>query len=185
MKVGMEYSIAGLQAEYNKRKKLHFLYFWEHDSAPDGRMTESCLSQWWPAPFQVDGIRYSSAEQYMMAEKARLFSDAAALAAILQTHSPKHIKQLGREVRGFISAEWDACRVAAVEKGNFAKFTQNPALLEYLRGTKTKVLVEASPYDRIWGIGLGREHLDIKNPLKWKGLNLLGFALMRVRDVVK
>lgn len=181
----MEYSLEGLQAEYKKGKKFHFLYFWEHDPASDGRMTESCLSQWWPAPFQVDGVRYCNAEQYMMAEKARLFSDSAALTAILKARSPKQIKQLGREVRGFISAEWDAHRVAAVEKGNLAKFTQNPALLEYLKGTKAKILVEASPYDRIWGIGLGREHQDVKNPLKWKGLNLLGFALMRVRDAVK
>lgn len=145
-------------------------------------VTETCLSQWYPCQFEADGVTYTSAEQYMMAEKARLFGDEEIRAEILNTSDPRKCKALGRKVRNFDKAVWNKEKEHIVRKGNTKKFLQNSALRSFLLSTGDKVLVEASPTDRVWGIGLGKNNSDALDPQKWRGQNLLGFALMNVRD---
>lgn len=121
----------------------------------------------------------------MMAEKARLFGDGAALDRIMAANSPQEVKQLGRTVVPFDEARWSAVRSERVVKGNLAKFEQNAALKAHLLATYPEVLVEAAPADRVWGIGIGRNHPDAVDPLRWPGLNLLGFALVCVRTTLR
>jgi ribA/ribD-fused uncharacterized protein len=159
-----------------------YLFFWGHKPLPNGEVGKSCLSQWWPAPFSLGGISYPTAEHFMMAEKARLFGDEDARAQVLRAGSPKAAKQLGRQVKNFKEQAWAEARFQLVVAGNLAKFSQNRELGKYLSGTGAKVLVEASPVDRIWGIGLAADNEQAMNPEQWRGLNLLGFALMGVRQ---
>ncbi|MDC0716384.1 NADAR family protein [Nannocystis bainbridge] len=139
------------------------------------------FGQWTPSRFEVDGVTYGCAEQFMMAEKARLFGDEATRARILATDSPKQHKALGREVAGFEQAVWDRECLDIVVRGNRAKFGQDPALRAALLATGDKLLVEASPLDRLWGVGLRADDPRIHDPAQWRGKNLLGEALMRVR----
>jgi ribA/ribD-fused uncharacterized protein len=139
------------------------------------------FGQWTPSPFVVDEVHYSCAEQYMMAEKARLFGDEAVRAQILASASPREHKALGRKIAGFVNETWDAERLAIVVRGNHAKFGQNPSMRAQLLATADKLLVEASPLDRIWGVGLRADDPRIHDPASWRGLNLLGEALMQVR----
>lgn len=118
----------------------------------------------------------------MMHRKALLFADRDLAEQILRAPSPGAAKSLGRSVRGFVEALWTRHRRDIVTDGNLAKFSQSPKLREYLATTRRRVLAEASPLDRVWGIGLAADDDDAKDPLKWRGLNLLGFALMEVRD---
>ena len=159
-----------------------FLFFWSHQPTAPGKIGKECLSQWWPAAFCVDGTTYATAEHYMMAEKARLFGDEDIRREILAAGSPEKVKKLGRLVKGFDSPVWEAHRTEIVVRGNTAKFQQNADLYAYLMGTGEQVLVEASPYDQIWGIGLSADDPNASRPEKWRGLNLLGFALMCVRS---
>jgi ribA/ribD-fused uncharacterized protein len=117
----------------------------------------------------------------MMAAKARLFSDRGVLADILSASGPGEAKALGRRVKGFHEEVWREHRFGIVVDGNIAKFSQNQEVGDFLRLTGTKVLVEASPRDRIWGIGMGMSNAAAQDPARWRGLNLLGFALMEVR----
>lgn len=162
-----------------------FLFFWGHQPSKDGIITKTCFSQWWVSPFVVDGITYKTAEHWMMAKKAELFNDNEILEKIIQANSPAEAKKLGREVRDYHDALWLANRYEIVRQGNFYKFSQHSDLKAFLVNTKERVLVEASPVDAIWGIGMTSDHKDIQNPEKWKGLNLLGFALMEVREELK
>ncbi len=150
-----------------------FTFFWR-DQSP--------FSQWHRSAFEVDGARYVCAEQYMMAGKARLFEDSEILAKILASESPKTHKALGRKVRGFDAAKWEQSREQIVYEGNHAKFTQSPALLEALLATAGTELVEASPLDRIWGVGLSAGDPRIQDPATWRGLNLLGKVLTKLRE---
>ena len=159
---------------------VQYLHFWGHTQKADV-IDKSCLSQWFYAPFELDNSHYLSAEHYMMAQKARLFNDAEKLADILACDSPQTAKQLGREVKGFDEQLWKQHCFAYVVQGNFGKFSQNPALREFLLSTSEQVLVEASPRDRIWGIGMGASNPDANYPERWRGQSLLGFALMQVR----
>ena len=143
---------------------------------------KGCLSQWQKCFFEIDGVSYSSAEQYMMAEKARTFGDDETLEKILSAKLPEKIKALGREVKGFDGKKWDSIKFKVVVRGNMAKFSQNRELLSFLLGTGDATLVEASPKDSIWGVGLKEGDRDILDPDKWKGENLLGKALMEVRS---
>jgi ribA/ribD-fused uncharacterized protein len=158
-----------------------YLLFWGHRAEPDGRIGAGSLSQWWPATFTVDGVAYRSAEHWMMAGKARLFGDEEACERILAARTPAEAKDLGRLVRGFDDALWASERFELVVRGNVAKFGQDEALRAYLVGTARRVLVEASPLDRLWGIGLAADHDHATAPRHWRGLNLLGFALMEAR----
>ena len=138
-------------------------------------------SQWHPSPFTLDGVTYSCCEQYMMAEKARLFGDLATLRKILAAETPREHKALGREVKGFDEARWTgACR-EIVYRANLAKFTQSDELRALLLATGSKTLAEASPTDRIWGIGLAAADPRATDRSAWRGKNWLGEALMRVR----
>jgi ribA/ribD-fused uncharacterized protein len=158
-----------------------FLFFWGHTAPPGAAPGPHVLSQWWPAPFVVEGELFTTAEHYMMWRKARLFGDDATAAAVLEDPSPARAKALGRTVDGFDRSHWAAHRMEVVVSGNRAKFGQHPELGAYLANTGRRVLVEASPQDRIWGIGLAAAHPDAADPARWPGQNLLGFALMQVR----
>jgi len=178
----MKYTVESIQKEFNKRNNLKYIFFWGHQPSKDGSITKSCFSQWWICNFEVDGEKYNSAEQYMMAEKAKLFGDDEIRKQILKSKHPKQVKSLGRMVRGFKEEIWSENCFDIVKRGNMAKFSQNKELFEFLANTKQRILVEASPVDKIWGIGIGKDTDNIENPLTWKGKNLLGFALMEVRD---
>lgn len=147
------------------------------------------FSQWAKSPFEIDGIKYNCCEQYMMAEKARLFNDADALESILKSADPKIQKRIGRKVRGFEQSKWENIQENGkpfcwnvVYEGNYAKFNQNPHLKTALLQTGDKILVEASPYDAIWGIGLGADDPKAKNPDQWKGTNWLGEVLTQLKN---
>jgi ribA/ribD-fused uncharacterized protein len=140
------------------------------------------MSQWHESPFILDRTRYPTAEHYMMACKAALFRDDKALTKILEARSPREAKMVGRSVRGYDEATWAGRRYAVAVQGNLAKFLQNPDLRIHLRNTGSRILVEASPTDRIWGVGLSKDALQVAHPLTWRGQNLLGFALMQVRE---
>jgi ribA/ribD-fused uncharacterized protein len=163
----------------------NYVFFWGHQPWEEGVPGKSCLSQWYESPFELDGVRYLTAEHYMMAEKARLFGDREAEAKVLASTDPGDAKKLGREIRGFDNETWYGKRVEIVVKGNHARFSQHERLREFIISTGARVLVEASPVDAIWGIGLAAAHRDAANPHRWKGLNLLGFALMEVRERLK
>lgn len=160
---------------------VKFLHFWGHTPRPDGQIGASCLSQWWPSPFVVDGVHYATAEHWMMAEKARLFDDPEAERGALSAASPAAAKKAGRLVRGFDETVWKRERFRIVRTGSVHKFGQLPELGAFLLGTGGRVLVEASPRDRIWGIGLTADDERAADPTRWRGLNLLGFALMEAR----
>lgn len=158
-----------------------WLTFWGHRPRRDGSVGPGALSQWWPSSFVVDGVGYASAEHWMMAGKARLFGDERAVEAVLAARTPVEAKNVGRTVRGFDEERWAAARFELVVAGNVAKFGQDPALRAYLLGTRQRVLVEASPRDRVWGIGLPAADERSTDPSCWPGHNLLGFALMEAR----
>lgn len=167
---------AELQARVRMGWKPDYLFFWGHTGTP-GVLGKECLSQWYPARFG----EYPTAEHYMMAEKARLFDDFETLGAILKASTPAEAKALGRSVKGFEEARWQANCSEIVTKGNYLKFSQNPELGKFLLSTGSKILVEASARDAIWGIGHYEQDSRARNPLEWRGLNLLGFALMDAR----
>jgi len=175
----MKYNIEDIAPESK------FLFFWGHQPNKDGSISKTCFSQWWLSSFEVDKVIYKTAEHWMMAKKAELFKDNEVLAKIIKANSPAEAKKLGREVRNYDDKLWLANRYEIVKQGNYYKFTQNPDLKKFLINTNERVLVEASPVDPIWGIGMATDHKDVMNPEKWKGLNLLGFALMEVRDELK
>jgi len=162
---------------------LEFVFFWGHHPTTD--VTSSCFSQWYETPFTEDGVTYSTAEHYMMAAKAKLFGDEDAHLQILAAPGPKAAKALGRKVRGFSEEVWREHRFEIVTRANRAKFGQHEDLCKFLLQTGDRVLVEASPYDQVWGIGLSGSDLRARNPNQWRGLNLLGFALMEVRDELR
>ncbi|MDX8052753.1 NADAR family protein [Lentzea sp. BCCO 10_0798] len=161
---------------------MKYLFFWGHQPERDGGIGKGCLSQWWPCSFSVDGQDFPSAEHYMMWRKALLFGDTSVAERVLAARTPGEAKALGREVSGFSDAEWVSARLEIVVEGNLAKFGQDPALRSYLLGTGSRVLVEASPQDRVWGIGLVASDPRAADPAQWLGLNLLGEALMEVRS---
>ncbi len=175
-------TVAELRDLVGQGARVDYLLFYGHRPGPAGAVTKGCLSQWYEAPFDVDGVTYLTAEHFMMAGKARVFGDDDALRKILAAPDPGGAKALGRKVRRLDPAVWEAERSRIVVAGNLAKFSQHPPLGSFLRETGGRVLVEASPTDRVWGIGLAADSPAARDPWLWKGLNLLGFALMEVRD---
>ncbi|MGH9123620.1 MAG: NADAR family protein [Acidimicrobiales bacterium] len=159
-----------------------FFHFWGHTAKGTSPVGPWVLSQWWPASFVVDGTTYFHAEGFMMAAKARLFGDDSTVKSILTEENPAVAKKLGRTVSNFEEHVWAAHRYQFVVDGNVAKFSQSPLLQGYLMSTAPKVLVEASPRDRIWGIGMGANNPKAVLPSEWRGGNLLGFALVEVRE---
>lgn len=180
----MKYNLDWLIDKYEKEEKVKYLFFWGHTPNKDGSIGKSCLSQWWEEPFTVEGKTYLSAEHWMMAGKAKLF-DKGMVNKILSSNSPALAKKLGRKVRNFDPVVWNKEKYEIVKQGNIHKFGQNEEMKTFLLQTQDRVLVEASPYDRIWGIGMSQNHEHSSNPKLWKGENLLGFALMEARDFLE
>jgi hypothetical protein len=150
------------------------------------------FSQWDPSDFELDGMEYNCAEQLMMAEKARLFGDDETLDQIMDSDDPSVQKKLGRLVQDFDQDTWEEDEDNGyprcwniVWRGNMAKFSQNPHLLQELLATGDSLLVEASPYDTIWGIGMRESDPGIQNPENWRGTNWLGEVLTVVRAFLK
>lgn len=174
----MRYSVDWLKTQVS----IDYLFFWGHQPSRDGSIIKTCLSQWWNSPFVEEGVSYKTAEHYMMAKKALLFNDREVMNRILDKESPKDVKDLGKQVKDFNSVIWDENKYEIVRQGNLLKFSQNKLLKEFMVKTGSKVLVEASPVDTVWGIGLAEDNSKAKVPTEWIGSNLLGFALMEVRD---
>ena len=142
------------------------------------------FSQWYTHDMVIDNVTYNCCEQYMMAEKARAFGDAESLEAILKQKDPRKQKALGRSVKNFNPHIWDKLSRDVVFRANLAKFS-DPELKAYLFSFGNEEIVEASPYDKIWGIGLGEDDPDALDKTKWQGTNWLGEAIMAVRDSFK
>lgn len=180
----LTYTRSGLIQAVDSYSYRDFLYFWKHEEAGD-EVTKACLSQWYPSTFVIDGITYNCGEQFMMAEKARTFRDKETLAKILVATEPDVIKKLGRQVANFNPQVWDEKCIEAVYTGNMHKFSQNPRLKAFLLSTGDSTLAEASPYDKIWGVGLEEKDALKTSPHFWKGENKLGFILMEVRKKLR
>lgn len=153
--------------------KGKYEFFWTHMSP---------FSNWYQCYFEMDGLEFNCAEQAMMYRKAMLFSDNEIAEKVMESNDPWEQKKLGREVKGFIQEKWEAEREGIMFDILFAKFSQNEMLNESLLKTKDRILVEASPYDRIWGIGLSEGDPRAMDESQWRGLNLLGKTLNRVRE---
>ncbi|MFB7889394.1 NADAR family protein [Cellulosimicrobium cellulans] len=177
-------TVDDLRAACSAGEAPRYVHFWSQRPRRAGQVDQSCLSQWWPVRFEVDGESFGSAEQYMMWRKARLFGDDVSARAILEARSAAHAKALGRGVRDFDDDVWLKHRWEVVVAGSVAKFRAADAIGAYLRSTRERVLAEASPVDKIWGIGLAANSPDAALPHRWPGTNLLGFALMEARGVV-
>jgi ribA/ribD-fused uncharacterized protein len=181
----MNYSINWLKSQIENGFQPEYVFFWGHKQKLAGITDKSCFSQWWPSPFIVDGTTYPTAEHWMMAQKALLFDDQEIFDLIVAANKPAIAKDLGRKVKNFEAEKWNSKAFEFVVEGNLHKFSQNEELKNFLLSTGDKILVEASPVDFIWGIGLPQEATEASDPLKWEGTNLLGFALMEVRAALK
>lgn len=179
----MKYTVEGIVSQRRHQENMEFLFFYGHVIRP-GVGSAHELSQWFSSPFKVDDVVYHTAEHWMMAQKALLFEDRRSFEIIVSNPDPAKAKENGRTVNGFDQAIWESRRYQIVRQGNIHKFQQNTTLGQDLIATGSKVLVEASPYDTIWGIGLSNHSPLITNPSRWRGQNLLGFALMEVRDLL-
>ena len=153
--------------------KEDFIFFWG-----------GVYSQWYRSEFEIDGITYNTAEQYMMAKKALLFNDSDAYNEIMLEKNPALQKAIGRTVRGFNGDEWNKHCKQYVYDANFAKFTQNPKLYGVIIATGDKEFVEASPEDKIWGIGLVDTDSKAWDKETWEGTNWLGEAITKVRNAL-
>ena len=153
-----------------------YTFFWKD---------KDVFSQWHKAGFTVDGINYKTAEHWMMWKKAMMFGDAETAEKILQANHPHDAKKLGRTVKGFIKTEWEEHCKQFVYDGNHAKFTQNQRCYNALMNTGDTLLVEASPYNAIWGIGLDEETAKKTPESEWPGTNWLGEVLTRLRENLK
>lgn len=147
-----------------------YVFFWD-----------GIYSQWYPSPIVIDGITYNCCEQYMMHQKALFFEDIKTAEKIMKASSPRDQKMLGRSVKNFNKDRWDKVNLNIVYRANLAKFTQIKELREALLSNGNRILVEASPYDQIWGIGMGEEEPGVENPIYWKGQNLLGQVITLVK----
>lgn len=143
------------------------------------------LSNWYHSEFMIDYIGFSSMEQYMMYRKAMLFKDKETANKILKTNDVRYIKELGRSVRNFDEKIWVQYREEIIYTGLYAKFSQNVKLKEKLLKTGEAILAECAVNDKIWGIGLSMTDKRNQNPNEWRGLNLLGKNLMKVRQELR
>lgn len=156
-----------------------FVFFW---NGP--------FSQWYPSKFKYPGWSgpsesFNCAEQFMMAYKAEFFQDKETREKIMRSDSPREQKKLGRQVKNFDAEKWDEVSRYIVYLGNYFKFIENDSLRDILLQTEGMTLVEASPYDKIWGIGLGEDDPKRLDRNEWQGTNWLGEVLMRVRDDIR
>jgi ribA/ribD-fused uncharacterized protein len=160
---------------YDDSKYTEFVFFWH---------TPSPFSQWHPSLFEVDGVTFNTAEQWMMWSKAKLFGDEEVAQKILETSNPRAQKNLGRQVKNFNDAVWQKHCQDIVYRGNVAKFSQNKHLYDHLmkQDYVGKEFVESSEYDRVWGIGLGENNPKSLTRKTWRGKNWLGKILTVIRD---
>jgi ribA/ribD-fused uncharacterized protein len=168
----------------NLGNQVEYLLFWKYRSNESGSIDKSAFfRQCFGARFEIDGIYYPTVEHYTMISKARLFEDIDAEQNILNSKQhPNEATQIGRRIKGFNEKIWIEHCSNILIRGNLAKFAQNELLKEFILSTKNLVIAEANPEEQILGIGLTADNPDAKNPYKWRGLNLLGFALMEVRE---
>ena len=183
--MNQNYDINWLVDSLDKGQATKFLFFWGHTNKLNKETGKFCFSQWFELPFIVDGTIYKTAEHWMMANKALLFGDTKTYYKIINADKPGEAKELGRQVLGFDELIWNTNRYSIVVNGNIHKFNQHPKFADYLIESDDRILVEASPIDTIWGIGLSQESEHINDPYNWRGLSLLGFALMEVRHFLK
>ena len=169
--------------DLKKGKKYDYTFFWSHKSK-SGIIGNHIFSQWYHSPFIENEITYETAEHYMMASKARVFNDWKALDKILNTKKPNVAKKIGRGIKNFNIKEWNKHKIDIVLQGSLLKFNQHNNLKNFLLLTNESILVEASPFDPYWGIGMRAKHRNSKNPIRWKGQNLLGFCLMEARKII-
>ncbi len=155
-------------------KKEEFTFFWG-----------GTFSNWAPSKFIIDGVEFGTCEQYMMYKKALMFGDYDSAKKIMETKNPKEQKAIGRAVKGFNDSVWVKYCKKIVYDANMAKFTQNPEMLDELMETGETIMVEASPYDKRWGIGLGAENPFAQDKTTWQGLNWLGKILTFVRNDIR
>lgn len=177
-----EYSVDTVKEEMEAGIEREKIFFWGHHSSDNGVIGKECLSQWYMSDFYVGHIKYCCMEQYMMSKKALLFGDDETNKKIMEAADQKTIKQLGREVKAFDEEIWNKFKRPIVLTGSYYKFSQHDRLRRYLLGTGEALLAEASPYDTIWGIGMDAKEASRCTVNEWRGTNLLGFALMEVRD---
>lgn len=142
------------------------------------------LSNWYLSAFEVDGMRFSSMEQYMMYQKAMTFHDETVADKIMRESDFAKIKQYGREVSSYDDVVWNGIRQIVVYRGLLAKFSQNEELKQKLKKTGDAILAECAVNDRVWATGISMKDERRFEMDKWKGENLLGFALMQVRQVL-
>ena len=161
---------------------LDYRFFLDYQPTKYAPITNACLSQWWPSTFTVGTNMFSTAEHFMMYEKAVLFGDHETAARILDSDHPFEAKTLGRRVRNFDEMRWNKVRFDIVVRGSIEKFGQNPKLLKFLIETDDAILAETSPSDLIWGTGCREEDPIAHQPELWPGQNLLGFALAQARN---
>jgi ribA/ribD-fused uncharacterized protein len=180
-----QYDLKWLREKFDKDEHLKYIFFWGHTRKHNEGIGKYCFSQWYELPFIIDNITYPTAEHWMMAGKARLFNDTTTFERIISAEKPGAAKDLGRNVLNFDEKTWNENRFELVVKGNVHKFGQHPEYSDYLLKTGDRILVEASPLDKIWGIGLPEDAEDARNPHHWRGLNLLGFALMAAREILR
>jgi hypothetical protein len=181
----MKYSVGWVKQRFDAGEAMKYVFFWGHTTKKGEAAGNYILSQWYSSPFSVEGIEYKTAEHWMMAKKAMLFRDYEIAERIVHAVKPAEVKELGRQIKHFDERVWSAAKGAIVTTGNYHKFGQHKALQDYLLNTGDLILVEASPVDSIWGIGLAADASRVDNPHVWRGLNLLGFALMEVRDQLR
>jgi ribA/ribD-fused uncharacterized protein len=160
-----------------------FVFFYGHTPGKP----YACFSNWYPARFEKDGLTFENTEQYMMYRKAMLMGDREMAAKILKTPDPKSVKALGRKVKNWDENKWVNNREQIMFDGCLAKFSapENLTMKQMLLSTGDKRLAEASPYDKIWGIGMRDTAPGVNDPKNWKGLNLLGKALDKVKNLIK
>lgn len=181
----IHYDIDWLSEKFESGDTLKYIFFWGHTNKYNEEVGKFCFSQWFECPFSVYNITYKTAEHWMMANKALLFGDKDNFNKIISCEKPGEAKELGRQVLGYDEQTWNEKKFDIVKLGNIHKFNQHPKFAYYLLKTENRILVEASPVDTIWGIGLSQESNDIENIYAWRGQNLLGFALMATRDFLK
>ena len=151
-----------------------FIFFWG-----------GYFSQWYYSPIMVNYILFNRNEQFMMACKAKLFQDEEIYEKIMVSRNAAKQKQLGREVRNFELRIWNQHAKDIVTVANYAKFTQNHEIKKLLLDTGDRTIVEASPTDQVWGIGLHETHPDAEDPSKWNGANWLGECIMNARRLIR
>ncbi len=181
----MRYHLTWLIEKFDRGECTDMIFFWGHVNKTLMAQGDYMLSQWYPSPFSVNEIVYKSAGHWMMARKAILFGDRLAFEKIMAADRPDEVRALSGTISNFDETTWSERKYEIVKEGNFHKFNQSKRLRAYLLNTGRSVLAEANPYDRVWGIGLPRESKNIMDPYTWKGLNLLGFALMEIREYLR